>query len=185
MAAMRFAVPERIGKTAERLYSRCGSTIRFAGYQLGEPLPGYDGNVSSGHTKPRAARGSRARMRDVRTLGECVRTGLVWPNSADERAAIGNPYGTVYSIIEPFCSRHSDFFYRAGRRGPITRLQPRLWDANSRLGNCRTIGSPAGRSLPRTTSPKPSGTPCHRQDSPDSVIRDRAFADRLRIEPAQ
>ena len=182
---MRFAVPERIGKTAERLYSRCGSTIRFAGYQLGEPLPGYDGNVSSGHTKPRAARGSRARMREVRTLGECVRTGLVWPNSADERAAIGNPYGTVYSIIEPFCSRQSDFFYRAGRRGPITRLQPRLWDANSRLGNCRTIGSPAGRSSPRTTSPKPSGTPCHRQDSPDSVIRDRAFADRLRIEPAQ
>ena len=166
---MRFTVPERIGKAAERLCSRCGSTIRFAGYQLGEPLPGYDGNVSSGHTKPRAARGSRARMREVRTLGECVRTGLVWPNSADERAAIGNPYGTVYSIIEPFCSR----------------LQPRLRDANSRLGNCRTIGSPAGRSLPRTTSPKPSGTPCHRQDSPDSVIRDRAFADRLRIEPAQ
>ena len=128
---------------------------------------------------------SRFQSSDVRTLGECVRTGLVWPNSADERAAIGNPYGTVYSIIEPFCSRHSDFFYRAGRRGPITRLQPRLWDANSRLGNCRTIGSPAGRSLPRTTSPKPSGTPCHRQDSPDSVIRDRAFADRLRIEPAQ
>ena len=173
---MRFTVPERIGKAAEHLYSRYGSTIRFAGYQLGEPLPGYDGNVSSGHTKPRAARGSRARMREVRTLGECVRTGLVWPNSADERAAIGNPYGTVYSIIEPFCS---------GRRGPITRLQPRLRDANSRLGNCRTIGSPAGRSLPRTTSPKPSGTPGHRQDSPDSVIRDRAFADRLRIEPAQ
>ena len=113
---MRFTVPERIGKAAERLYSRCGSTIRFAGYQLGEPLPGYDGNVSSGHTKPRAARGSRARMREVRTLGECVRTGLVWPNSADERAAIGNPYGTVYSIIEPFCSRYSDFLSRGQTR---------------------------------------------------------------------
>lgn len=59
-------------------------------------------------------------------------------------------------------------FLSRGRRGPITRLQPRLRDANSRLGDCRTIGSPAGRSLPRTTSPKPSGTPCHRQDSPDS-----------------
>ena len=181
---MRFTVPERIGKAAKRLYSRCGSTTRFAGYQLGEPLPGYDGNVSSGHTKPRAARGSRARMREVRTLGECVRTGLVWPNSADERAAIGNPYGTVYSISS-LSALGIPIFYRAGRRGPITRLQPRLRDANSRLGNCRTIGSPAGRSLPRTTSPKPSGTPCHRQDSPDSVIRDRAFADRLRIEPAQ
>ena len=113
---MRFAVPERIGKAAERLCSRCGSTIRFAGYQLGEPLPGYDGNVSSGHTKPRAARGSRARMREVRTLGECVRTGLVWPNSADERAAIGNPHGTVCSIIEPFCSRHSDFLSRGQTR---------------------------------------------------------------------
>ena len=116
MAVMRFTVPERIGKAAEHLYSRYGSTIRFAGYQLGEPLPGYDGNVSSGHTKPRAARGSRARMREVRTLGECVRTGLIWPNSADERAAIGNPYGTVYSIIEPFCSRHSDFLSRGQTR---------------------------------------------------------------------
>ena len=181
---MRFTVPERIGKAAERLYSRCGSTIRFAGYQLGEPLPGYDGNVSSGHTKPRAARGSRARMREVRTLGECVRTGLVWPNSADERAAIGNPYGTVYSIIEPFCSRYSDFLSR-GQTRPYH--PPPAAPSGRKLSSRKlpNIGSPAGRSLPRTTSPKPSGTPCHRQDSPDSVIRDRAFADRLRVEPAQ
>ena len=45
-----------------------------------------------------------------------MRTGLVWPNSADERAAIGNPYGTVYSIIEPFCSRYSDFLSRGQTR---------------------------------------------------------------------
>lgn len=160
---MRFAVPERIGKTAERLYSRCGSTIRFAGYQLGEPLPGYDGNVSSGHTKPRAARGSRARMREVRTLGECVRTGLVWPNSADERAAIGNPYGTVYSIIEPFCSRHSDFF--------IARADEALSPASSRAFGTQTLVSEiAEQSGRRPGAPFPA---LHRQSRPVRRAIDR------------
>ena len=122
-------------------------------------------------------------MREVRTLGECVRTGLVWPNSADERAAIGNPYGTVYSIIEPFCSRHSDFLSR-GQTRPYHLASSRAFGTQTLVSEiAEPIGSPAGRSLPRTTSPKPSsGTPCHRQDSPDSVSHDRAFADRLRIE---
>ena len=158
---MRFTVPERIGKAAERLYSRCGSTIRFAGYQLGEPLPGYDGNVSSGHTKPRAARGSRARMREVRTLGECVRTGLVWPNSADERAAIGNPYGTVYSIIEPFCSRYSDF---------LSRGQTRPYHTPPAFGTQTLVSEIAEQSGRRPGAPSPA---LHRQSRPVRRAIDR------------
>ena len=161
---MRFAVPERIGKRPN--VSIPDAEVRSDSQDINSEslCPVTTATSRRDTTKPRAARGSRARMRDVRTLGERVRTGPHRPNSADERAAIGNPYGTVYSIIEPFCSRHSDFFYRAGQTRPY---QP----ASSRAFGTQTLVSEiAEQSGRRPGAPFPA---LHRQSRPVRRAIDR------------